>query len=108
MSLTDVVGAVAEEGAARASPAPAGGKTEGQQLLERLLAQCNRYNSLRRQVEDVRAVIAPGARRPPAPADNRSLQPANSFFGALNMIADGNDQVADELQAAIDDLSRLF
>lgn len=87
-------------------------KSEGQLLLDRMLVQCNRFNRIRKRIESVRGSIAPnraavqGAAVPEqsggAPA------PVTSFFDALKMLADGNDQVADQLEATVEDLATLF
>ena len=86
-------------------------KSEAQELLERMLAQCNRFNRIRKRLEGVRGSISPArAVRSPmeqAPA-SAAPAPATSFFEALHMLADGNDQVADQLENSVEDLAALF
>lgn len=89
-------------------PAPADGKSDGQALLDRALEQCNRYNRLRQRLDVVRALIAPTQARQAAAEPGPPPPPATTFFDGLAMIADGNDQVADELEQSIAALERLF
>lgn len=92
-----------------AAPAAAE-KSDGQALLERLLAQFKRFNRIRQELDKVRISVAP--LEPPAPAlANPPAEPetkATSFFVALRLLADGNDQVADELERSVRDLGALF
>jgi hypothetical protein len=84
-------------------------KSEAQVLLERMLAQCNRFNRLRKRLDGVRGSIAPSkGPRPPVDPAGAAPAPATSFFEALHMLADGNDQIADQLESSVDDLAALF
>jgi hypothetical protein len=83
-------------------------KSEGQALLDRMLAQCNRYNGLRQRLDVVCTAIAPGG--PLRSTEQPVTKPAaaTSFFDALRMLADGNDKVAEEFEKSIAALERLF
>lgn len=84
-------------------------KSDGQLLLERMLAQCNRFNSIRRRLDEIQTSILPvpgSVTLQPATGDKPA--PEKSFFGALRMLLDGNDQVADELEFTVDRLGKLF
>jgi hypothetical protein len=84
-------------------------KSEGQQLLDRMLAQCNRFNRLRKRLDEVRGSIAPSrVNRPAAAPAGSPPAPATSFFEGLAMLADGNDKIADELEESVEDLAKLF
>lgn len=96
--------------AAAPAESNAAAKSEGQLLLERMLMQLTRYNAVRRRLEKLREQIAPGGGKP-APAEAgtaSSAPPASTFFGALERLAAGNDQIAGELEAVLGDLERLF
>ena len=83
-------------------------KSEAQLLLDRMLAQCNRFNRITRRLLEVRgSIAAPQPVQPPVRA-GAAPAPATSFFEALHMLADGNDQVADELERSVEDLGALF
>jgi hypothetical protein len=90
-------------------PAPAE-KSEAQLLLDRMLAQCNRFNRIRKRLIEVRgSIAAPKLTVQPAsePSSGRAAKPT-SFFAGLNEIADGNDRAADELEKSVEDLAKLF
>jgi hypothetical protein len=85
-------------------------KSEAQLLLDRMLAQCNRLNRIRKRLIEVRGSIAtPKLSGQPAsePSSGRSAKPT-SFFAGLKDIADGNDRAADELEQSVEDLAKLF
>lgn len=86
-------------------------KSEAQQLLDRILAQCNRFNRIRQDLQNIRRSIAPIPKRPPADVSQMpapTTAPETSFFEALKMLADGNDKVADELELSVLELGSLF
>ena len=87
------------------TPSP---KSEAQVLLERMLGQCNRFNAIRRRLEEIRGSIAASKPAAPPVKPGAAPAPATSFFEALNMLADGNDQVADELERSVEELGALF
>ena len=92
--------------------AQAGEKSDGQLLLDRLLEQCNRFNRIRQELDEVRRSIAvekpESAAVPTAASSGPPPAPATSFFEGLHLIADGNDQVADEFERAVNSLRALF
>lgn len=85
-------------------------KSEGQQLLDRLLATCNRLNKIADRLDEAKASITPSSRKAPQPgvAESGSGSRATSLFQALNLIADSNDKIADRLDASVEDLAGLF
>lgn len=90
-------------------PAPGPRKTEGQLLLERLAAQCNRLAGLRMRIEEVRRSITPGAPiRPIAMAQQAAPAADVPYFEALHMLADGLDGLFEETELGVEDLARLF
>jgi lysophospholipase L1-like esterase len=105
----------AQTAVARAPEAPAAAvqaepRSEAQLVYDRFLAQCNRFNRIRKRIDEVTGWIAPaGATRKgfSEGAPGISTQPT-SFFDGLYLLADGNDQIADELERSIEDLARLF
>lgn len=96
--------------AAGDAPPAAEERSEAQLLFDRLLAQCNRFNRIRKQLEQINSWIAPhGHVRSVFPeASPGATTHPTSFFDGLHMLADGNDQVAEELERTLHDLAGLF
>ena len=107
--MTDLDGVM--EGLARELAAPEAGPgptSEGQAMLNRMLAQCNRYTGLLHRLDKVLITIAPsGTRRSPGEPAPLPI-PATSFFNALKLLADCNDKIAADLEESIGSIERLF
>lgn len=95
------------EAAQTAALAP---KTRGQDILERMLGQFNRLLRIRAQLERVRDQIE--ARGAPAAPVAAAAMPtggqAQTFFGALDLLCDGNDGILDEMERSIAEVGDLF
>jgi len=77
-------------------------KSEAQQKLDRGLAACNRYNDLRKRLDGVVERIAEGRISAAAPhPPGAAPRPAKSLFAGLDMVDDGHDLVAGELERTI-------
>jgi hypothetical protein len=106
--MSDTVGDETGPATAAAAPGPET-KSEGQLLLERLLAQGIRLNRIRKRLEEVRGSIAPSAGVGALPSKAQQPEvPATSFFAGLGLVAAFNELVTDELERTVDDLAKLF
>lgn len=99
-----------EAGQAAALAANLAAKTRGQEILERMLGQFNRLLRVRQQLERVRDQIEPrdAPRAPVAAAVLPTGGQAQTFFGALDLLCDGNDGILDELERSIAEVGDLF
>lgn len=101
--------AAAEPTESAAEPKSEGPKSEGQQLLERLLTLCLRINQARLRLDQVRgSIAAPKLARAPAEPARAASTTATSFFEGLGLLADSFEQVAGELDRGVDELAKLF
>ncbi|MGY3393463.1 hypothetical protein ACVWW6_006054 [Bradyrhizobium sp. USDA 3311] len=89
-------------------PGPGPAKSRGQEILERMLGQFNRVLRIRHQLEKVRDQITPGETRPPTAARAAATGQATSFFGALDLLCDSNDELLDELERSVMEIGDLF
>lgn len=95
--------------AAPASPAPPAEKSPGQQLLERMLAQTARLNRIRLRLAQVQGSIAtPNLTHRGSDEATGPGVKATSFFAGLQLLADTNDKMLDELEEGVEDLGKLF
>jgi hypothetical protein len=89
-------------------------KSEGQQMLDRMLATSNRLIAIRRRLDEVRGSVT---MRPSPPqghsqtaggAGGAGGSRSTTFFGGLNGLAEANERIAEQLSASVEDLARLF
>jgi HAMP domain-containing protein len=82
-------------------------KSDGQALLERLLAARNRLGRGLVRLEQVKAGIAAGRPKAEIVAEN-SAGKVTAFFKALEVLAGEYERLADELDASVSDLAGMF
>lgn len=84
--------------------------SRGQQLLDKALAQSNRFNRIRLDLQE--AMRSVDARRsaavPPASSGTEQKGKSTSFFDGFEAVLAANDDVAARMEALVADFSKLF